>query len=216
LICDGANGITHASIVSSSTPELKNGIILNVTIDNSPQPPPPPVTEVKVRFPNRPTDSLKTLGLGMIDTNVGLDIQKYMLNISPDQAVPQWRVDPHDNEIHLYADNITELDLIFIKPLLMRWPQIKQVSYVTKPAIKPVYQTQGGIATYPFVYTVAFSFDRKRSSDFEGGDASGGEEDIEDDEVVIAEKNKKLKRHRVIETVKRDEEKKSKWGFGFF
>lgn len=188
LICSDNTGITHGSILVG---EQKADIILNVTIDSNHK-----VVGVggveggrgvsvsngtsKVRFANKVSDSLKTIGLGTRDTTIGMDIQKYMINISQDQPIPQWRVEPGAADVVLHADNITELDLFHIKPLLNRWDQITRVMYSTRAASKAVSAMD---MTYPFVCTMSFTYTRSGSpqEEEEEGDEKTGKRYIEDD-----------------------------------
>jgi len=152
LICRGDNGISHATVLMS--PDVKGAIFLSVTIDNS-------LTKrefQRPKFVNRVTDSLKLLRLGAADTALGMDIQRYMININQNQCTPLWRVESSESEITLHADCIVELDLFHIRPLINRWPKITRVVYSARPASKNGSDVID--VTYPFVSTISFTYER--------------------------------------------------------
>jgi hypothetical protein len=162
LICRGDNGISHATVLMS--PDVKGAIFLSVTIDNS-------LTKrefQRPKFLNRVTDNLKLLRLGAANTAVGMDIQRYMININQNQCTPLWRVELSESVITLHADCIVELDLFHIRPLMNRWPKIIRVVYSARPASKNGGETID--ATYPFVPTISFTYERTPKAPDEGED----------------------------------------------
>jgi len=129
LVCGNKNSIELASILmplpdkATSTTGQASEVQLSIRISsNSPKP-------RERRFPNKPTDSLRHIGLSKLDTDTGLDIQKYILNIDEKQPVPMWLVDPKSETVTLHADNVVELDLFHIKPLFERWQNITDITY---------------------------------------------------------------------------------------
>jgi hypothetical protein len=202
LVCGGNNGITHAAVLMN--PEAKGVIFMNVTIENTLT----PRVHPRAKFNNRVTDSLKTLALGAVNTAVGVDVQRYMINISQNQCIPTWRIDPGEKEITLFADNIVELDLFHIRPLLNRWTQISKVVYTARPASKGAQVN----ATYPFMPTMSFTYARVADPP-----AGGGDDEIEVGEVVQAPS--KSKRVRGDDYHEEEEERPApppptKWFFG--
>jgi hypothetical protein len=169
LVCGNKNSIDLASIripapdPSGKTTPQPGEVQLSIRISSNPPKP------RERRFPNKVSDLLRHIGLSKLDTDTGLDIQKYIINIDEKQPVPLWLVDQKPETVTLHADNVVELDLFHIKPLFERWTNITDITYSTY------------LSEDPKVHTPRISFALRRTYD----------KDVEVEEITAGGKRKR-------------------------